>query len=77
MTWSWPMKVLYDVPVSRNWYKTVSKYENSYLYNFVKKIQVSTDHIQQIRNQSVNEDIPDEPNCNLWLLQLLFELNNF
>ena len=29
------MKVLSDVPVSRNWYKTVSNlYENSYIYNF-------------------------------------------
>ena len=34
-SWSQPMKVLSDVSVSRNSYKTVSNvYENSYIYNF-------------------------------------------
>ena len=44
------IRVLSDVPVSRNGYKTVSNlYENL------------TDHIQQIHNQSENDDIPEEP----------------
>jgi len=33
-SWSRPMKVISDVPVSRNWYKTVSNsYRNSYIWS--------------------------------------------
>ena len=42
------MRVLSDVHISRILYKTVSN-----LYK--------TDQIQQIRNQSENDDIPEEP----------------
>ena len=35
-----------------------------------------TDHIQQIRNHSENEDITEKPNCNLGFLQLLYIIFN-
>ena len=74
-----PIKFYLMFLVSRNWYKTVSNlYENTYIY-----IQLYIEIIGLNSSYSANAqpiwilDIPDEPNCNLWLLQLLFELNNF
>jgi len=51
------------VPVSRNGYKTVSNLvENLYIYKILYKIVSNwTDHIQQIHNQSENDDILGEP----------------
>ena len=36
-----------------------------YIQFLVEKVDLITDHIQQIRNQSENDDIPEKPNCNL------------
>ena len=48
---------LSNFPVSRNWYKTVSNlYENSFICNLNKSF-----NIQQICNQSENDDISQEP----------------
>ena len=54
--WTIHIRHLSDVPVSRNWYKTVSNlYENSFICNLNKSF-----NIQQICNQSENDDIPQK-----------------
>ena len=65
------MRVLSDVPVLRNWYKTVSNlYKKTIYTRFYIKI-VETDHIQQMHNQSEKDDIPEEPKKHRFALILM------
>ena len=62
--WGWlrPERVLSDVPVSRNWFKTVSMLNQNYTYEiWYNNLSFKQIHIQQKRNQSENDDIPEEP----------------
>ena len=47
-------------------------YQNLYIYKRWNKIQVFTDYIQEIRNQSENDDISEESN-KYRFAQLLFK----
>ena len=48
--------------------KLYQNYTKTYIYKILHK----SCSIQQIRNQSENQDIPEKPNCNLSFIQLLF-----
>ena len=57
-SWSRPMKVISDVLISRNWYKTVSNsYENLYIYEMSYK----NSGFKHVHTQSENDNIPEKP----------------
>ena len=77
-----PIRVLFDVSVSRNWFKTVSNlYKNLYIL-FIYKSLYKNGRFKRIifskytTNQSENNDI-QESQRKLGLLLLSFEFNNF
>ena len=58
-SWLRPKWVLSDVPVSRNWYKTVSNlYKNLFIYFCIKVVVLNRSDLKN--NQSENDDIPQE-----------------
>ena len=62
-SWSKPLQVLSDLPVSRNWYKTVSNlYKNQANTKFCAKIVGLNRSYSAITQQSERADNSEEPN---------------